>query len=239
LMLRDAGGGELAYIIENEVLLITTEQEEERRLEVRVYRVDDLSVAKPWPYPGATAYADFNSLIDLIVSSVEHDSWMENGTGEGEIRSHGDGLIVITQTRRVHDQINQLLADMRRNLAAIAADEAARDPAEANRPITRGLRIAEDVVAEPSETKAAITKMLVQSVDWETDATDLDDSKVFLKFEGNRIYVRHRPQVVKDVEEAAQGMGIIVPFHSTLASGGFGGEDKGKSKPQGSGGGGF
>lgn len=34
---------------------------------------------------GGAASADFDSLIDLITSTVEADSWLENGTGEGEI----------------------------------------------------------------------------------------------------------------------------------------------------------
>jgi hypothetical protein len=37
------------------------------------------------PARGGAASADFDSLIDLITSTVEADSWEENGTGEGEI----------------------------------------------------------------------------------------------------------------------------------------------------------
>ncbi|RIK88609.1 MAG: hypothetical protein DCC67_00265 [Planctomycetota bacterium] len=36
--------------------------------------------------PGGAASADFDSLIDLITSTVQADSWLENGTGEGEIQ---------------------------------------------------------------------------------------------------------------------------------------------------------
>lgn len=36
--------------------------------------------------PGGAASADFDSLIDLITSTVDKESWMENGTGEGEIQ---------------------------------------------------------------------------------------------------------------------------------------------------------
>lgn len=235
LMLRNAGAEGLTYVVDDEVLLITTQEEAEKRLEVRVYRVDDLNISKPWPYPGATAYADFNSLIDLIASCVERESWMENGTGEGEIQPYGDGLIVISQTRRVHDQVAQLLDAIRRNLDAIDSDAAARDPNEANRPITRGIRVADDVVAEPNETKAAITDMLQKSVAWETHEADLAEGKAFLRFEGNRMYVRHRPQIVRQVEEAMKGMGIIAPFHQPLASGGHGGEDKKNPKSKGGG----
>ena len=42
--------------------------------------------------PGGGAQADFDSLIDLLVSTVESDSWMENGTGEGEIQPFPNGV---------------------------------------------------------------------------------------------------------------------------------------------------
>ncbi|MCH2114380.1 MAG: general secretion pathway protein GspD [Pirellulales bacterium] len=65
--------------------------------------------------PGGAANADFDSLIDLIVSTVEHESWMENGTGEGEIQPFPTNLsLVISQTQNVHEQIADLLAQLRR-----------------------------------------------------------------------------------------------------------------------------
>jgi general secretion pathway protein D len=64
---------------------------------------------------GGAASADFDSLIDLIVSTVEHDSWMENGTGEGEIQPFPTNLsLVISQTQRVHEQVADLLEQLRR-----------------------------------------------------------------------------------------------------------------------------
>lgn len=64
---------------------------------------------------GGAANADFDSLIDLIVSTVEFDSWMENGTGEGEIQPFPTNLsLVISQTQRVHEQIADLLEQLRR-----------------------------------------------------------------------------------------------------------------------------
>ena len=63
---------------------------------------------------GGGAQADFDSLIDLIVSTVEHESWMENGTGEGEIQPFPTNLsLVISQTQRVHEQIADLLEQLR------------------------------------------------------------------------------------------------------------------------------
>ncbi|NOY40524.1 MAG: general secretion pathway protein GspD [Planctomycetes bacterium] len=64
---------------------------------------------------GGAASADFDSLIDLIVSTVAFDSWMENGTGEGEIQPFPTNLsLVISQTQRVHEEIADLLEQLRR-----------------------------------------------------------------------------------------------------------------------------
>jgi hypothetical protein len=41
---------------------------------------------------GGAANADFDSLIDLVQSTVAYDSWMENGTGEGEIQAFPTGV---------------------------------------------------------------------------------------------------------------------------------------------------
>ncbi len=43
---------------------------------------------------GASANADFDSLIDLIVSTVATDTWAENGGGQAEIRPFPGGVLV-------------------------------------------------------------------------------------------------------------------------------------------------
>ena len=64
---------------------------------------------------GRAANADFDSLIDLIVSTVEPDTWTENGGGEGEIQPFPTNLsLVVSQTQEVHEQIADLLEQLRR-----------------------------------------------------------------------------------------------------------------------------
>ena len=43
---------------------------------------------------GASANADFDSLIDLIVSTVATETWAENGGGEAEVRPFPTGVLV-------------------------------------------------------------------------------------------------------------------------------------------------
>lgn len=64
---------------------------------------------------GGAAAADFDSLIDLIVSTVANDTWAENGGGEAEIRSFPTNLsLVVSQTQSVHEEIADLLEQLRR-----------------------------------------------------------------------------------------------------------------------------
>jgi general secretion pathway protein D len=64
---------------------------------------------------GGGANADFDSLIDLIVSTVATETWAENGGGEAEIRPFPTNLsLVISQTQAVHEEIADLLEQLRR-----------------------------------------------------------------------------------------------------------------------------
>ena len=64
---------------------------------------------------GGAAQADFDSLIDLIVSTVQSDTWAENGGGEAEIRSFPTNLsLVVSQTQAAHEEIADLLEQLRK-----------------------------------------------------------------------------------------------------------------------------
>ena len=64
--------------------------------------------------PGGAAAADFDSLIELITSTISPDSWDEVG-GNGAIKEFGTNLsLVISQTQEIHDQIADLLDQLRR-----------------------------------------------------------------------------------------------------------------------------
>lgn len=85
-------------------------------LYIKSYSVGDLVVPiglDPTTAAGRSA-ADFDPLIDLILTSIEHDSWLTNGIGEGEIQPYPSNLyLAIAQTERVHAQIGQHLEQLR------------------------------------------------------------------------------------------------------------------------------
>ena len=120
LLLRGPGLEDLAFDIDNEVLLITTEDRRNENLITRVYRIDDLVLTSP--RGRNSPYYDYDSLIDMIVCCVAHDSWQENGTGDGEIQPVPPGMIVVSQPRYIHRQIAALLQQIRTTKRLIAGE---------------------------------------------------------------------------------------------------------------------
>jgi hypothetical protein len=108
MMLRELG---LTYVVQNEVLLITTPEEAENRLETKTYPIGDLVLPA-----GASKdeEADFDSLIDLIKSTVKPTTWDDVG-GPGSIAPFENGLsLVISQTQEVHEEVQAVLEQMRK-----------------------------------------------------------------------------------------------------------------------------
>ncbi|WP_428307807.1 hypothetical protein [Lacipirellula sp.] len=189
LIIKSAGE-DLTYIIDKEVLLITTQEEAEKRLEVVVYRVDDL-------LDGDEATCE--RLIEVIVASVEHESWMENGTGEGEALSFPPGMIVISQTQRVHTGVSRLLDHMRTAKQGIIADGAGASATASTQPVTRSINLNDKVLADSEEARSAIRDAVKKSVNWQTEAEGVDRDEFFLYVLPNRVLVRHVPEVVSQV----------------------------------------
>ena len=228
LMLKSVGEGDLTYIIDNEVLMITTLEEAEKRLDVRVYRVDDLVASSHEELLSWSDEADFDSLIDLIVATVEHESWMENGTGEGDIQPFRPGMIVVSQTRRVHELIEQLLQQLRTSKKLIDAELADARETTTDQPMTRSIGVRDESIASCQTTRKTIRDAILKSVDWDCTVEGVDNGTFFLNVLPNRVLVRHMPEVVRQVEQVVRD---IFPTHerpgalgcSSGMSGGMGG----------------
>lgn len=102
---------DLTCIIAHELLLITTAEEAETKLTTEVYDVADLVVPADDP-----DQADFESLIDLITVCIQPTTWDCVG-GPGSIapfQAAGITAIVFSQTQEVHEEVETLLADIRK-----------------------------------------------------------------------------------------------------------------------------
>jgi len=104
---------QLTYIIDNEVLLITTKDSASASLKTKVFEVRDLVGIKNGS-PDAEALSD---IIQLITSTVEPESWKtEGGSGHGSLRSftkNGFCVLVAYQTFDAHEKVAALLDELR------------------------------------------------------------------------------------------------------------------------------
>jgi hypothetical protein len=113
LLLKQA---KLTYVIKDQVVQITTEEEARGRLKQVTYPVADL-VIPPSNMAGAGSEPERtvqDLLIKLITSTVAPDSWTAVG-GKGTVQYFPIGLaLVVNQTQDVQEQIADLLAALRR-----------------------------------------------------------------------------------------------------------------------------
>ena len=117
LMLHKLG---LTYLIQSEVLLITTPEAAESRLATRVYPVAD--IVGTGRDEDDNTMTDWDSLVGIIHSTVEPNTWDEVG-GPGSIAHQAMGnakVLVLSQTQGVHEEVVGLLQGLRKVKAAAA-----------------------------------------------------------------------------------------------------------------------
>lgn len=108
---------DLAYVVRNEVLLVTSKEEAANFLVAKVYPVFDLVVRRPEASSRLPAI-DFDSLIHNIIANVAPTTWDEVG-GPCAIHAFTNaGALVILQTPERHEQIAALLRALREVAAA-------------------------------------------------------------------------------------------------------------------------
>lgn len=95
---------ELTYVVDDAVVLVTSEEEAFTKLHLAIYDVRDLLLQ-----------GDYDSLMEIVTSTIATDTWAENGGGEAEIRAYPQrGSLVITQTSSVHAEILGLFEALRK-----------------------------------------------------------------------------------------------------------------------------
>jgi hypothetical protein len=103
----------LTWVPMSSGLLITTQDQAESDPAYRpvvIFPVYDLIVVRD----GDRVDFDFDSIIDLITSTVRPETWKEGGTGEGTIAPElVSASLVVTQQWTVHEEIFALLQGIR------------------------------------------------------------------------------------------------------------------------------
>jgi hypothetical protein len=133
LLIHVAQECELTVLVRDGVIQFTTPEDAENQLTLVAYPVHDL--AQPQTYRGfGPPLRDYDTLIELISSTIRPDSWDDVG-GPAAVDYFG-GWLLIAQTPPVHAEIESLLAQLRHNLdlgetprvfSSLARDLAATD----------------------------------------------------------------------------------------------------------------
>lgn len=103
LMLRRL---QLTWIIQDEVLLITTKEVAENHFDTCVYNVQGL-VDDSDPKSA-------KALIDVIYCCVQTETWAENGGGQAEVQPLPSGLLIVSHTPAVQEEVSALLTKIRK-----------------------------------------------------------------------------------------------------------------------------
>jgi hypothetical protein len=219
LMLRRVN---LTYMIQNEVLIITTPDEAETHLVTCVYDVRDL-------IGRAGDFGSLDQLVSVIHNTVATNTWAENGGGEAAIRTMPRGLLIISQTEGVQDEIRNLLRALR------AADPPSSDAARtgpvapvADEVVTRYYMLPRADRQEREQWGDQLVALIMRSMPDERWREPLpDDQRAALVALPDRLVVRHRRPVVERVEQVLREVGLVSrpggPGGGQLHPGGSGG----------------
>ncbi|MCC9609585.1 hypothetical protein LOC68_04480 [Blastopirellula sp. JC732] len=254
---------ELTYVLENESIVITTPEDAESALLVKVYPVRDLVAKrekKParqrWPYFGnnlVEGYSfewkepDYDSLITAISAGVDPDSWENIGGPASIMQLENADALVISQTVQTHEKVAQLLQNVRRNRKPRPASTPEAE-AKLNEPVLLRYPIP---LEDPSEFEINAVAELLRS---EVSPASWNDPDYFLKTVGKKdLFIKQTPEMHAKIREwlnqiypksgyanpSQQTPGTVGGFGGGFGGGGMGGGGGFEGAGGGFGGGGF
>ena len=111
----------LTYVIQDEVLLITTPEKAETLLFTCVYDVRGIvGVSKD----------QLRQLSEAITKCIAMETWAANKGGQAELRLLQPGLLVVSQTQGVHDEIASFLRGVHELRGQVSASATPVKPVE-------------------------------------------------------------------------------------------------------------
>jgi hypothetical protein len=206
-MLRDV---ELTTLIADEVLIITTPETAEARLDTRLYPMNDLAEE--------TGRIDFDEVIQVLTTTVEPDSWSDvGGPGAIEVLTSPPAL-VISQTSDVHTRVAGLLTELRRHRPQAAVEK--REPEVGIRvyklQTTNAGNKSEPVSAEAAAKYAEIVRKSIDEKEWVVNGALIETAD-------SNLVIRHYPRVHRQVEKLLMDLDLGFFGGATQSGAGFGG----------------
>jgi hypothetical protein len=223
----------LSYVVEEETLLITTRTAQENKQFLRYYSVGEL--IRPIGISSHLIQSDFDSLIQLITSSVQPTTWKSNG-GQGDLSpQEALDLLLVSNTCEVLEQLDDLIAQLRKIHAAKAETVQANDatlqrvvyqlvlPREA---ITKEILDKQGLVSERQilqgelqysmEDLLEMIKKTIEPGSWADDKHRIDAL-------GPSLIVTHSQATHRKLHDLLHELGITQSQHNPLQQHGYGG----------------
>lgn len=208
---------DLTYLVHDEVLQVTTEEVAAGRLVLALYPVDDLVLTDPHD----PASADFDTLINVITSTVHPDTWDDvGGPSTLECLPRPRCCLIIPQTELIHDEIGALLANLRR---AKGRQQPAHDGALAAPSSPGALQVRVYSLPNAWHQSAAPLLNLIRH-EFGPETWDANDG-AYIESIGVLLVVKHRPEVHRKLLSFMHTIGVFPSYGNSGqgVGGGFGG----------------
>lgn len=180
---------ELTWVVRHGALVITTTDEAEIELPVWVYPVWDLA-------DGAPSQRAMDELIDSITANVRPDVW-ENAGGPASLAAYGSPpSIVIAAPLAVHRRVDELLKQLRLVRRECPPPRAAQLHEPQYELVA--LSLGEDNAEAYAEL---LRELLPDEV--------VDDRRAVIRAVDKKLIVRHRRQVIDEIEKILTRLGAL------------------------------
>jgi hypothetical protein len=206
---------DLAYVIEDESLVITTADRAKLVVHPVVYGVGDLC---GFLDPASTGGPDYDSLIEMLTSIIAPTSWDANG-GNGSIAPCSvRNAIVCSQTDEIQEQIAKLLAELRANGCRFSQTPTTDHTSM----IVRIYKFQPPAANAPRDEQGArqlieLIRKLIEPKSWVDSGASISEAP-------DAIVVRQTPEVQNRVEQFLQVFGAFAystpPRQPFVTSGG-------------------
>jgi hypothetical protein len=178
------GPHDLAFFVRDDHITITTREELNETLDVRIYPVRDLMA----PDRTGAEPSSYVRLMELVFRTIKPSSWDAAG-GSGNLRGFDPaGVLVVTQTQEVHEQVAGLLAQLRNLRKNDALEKKAGDTNASSSQMT--VRVHSNNL--PAEV-AEIVRELIEPDSWKREP------QAYIRELPGRLVVRHRPAVHRQI----------------------------------------
>jgi hypothetical protein len=189
---------ELVAVPHNEALMITTAVEAEQScLMIRLYPVSDIVS----PNPSGNSPADPDTMLDALLGTVADDAWSDSGGAGSASYFPISQALVVSQIEEVHDQIAEFLADYRAAQAKLPPAAPRKEPAD-DELSTRYYLVFPGIEELTAQQVGELLHEFVAPQSWNAD------KEVSLRAAGNRLIVRQRHAVHREIEQFLQRLGV-------------------------------